>query len=124
MAFETEGKLIAVYPIMQRSETFKTREFVIETSEENNGRVFTGYIKFQCTQDRTTMPDKFVVGDRVKVHFNIRGSKWTKNGVDNYITNLDAWRIEHLQAAYQPAVAAANNSYQSTSDEDNNDLPF
>lgn len=123
MAFETEGKLIAVYPIMQRSETFKTREFVIETSEENNGRVFTGYIKFQCTQDRTSIPDKFVIGDRVKVHFNIRGSKWTKNGVDNYITNLDAWRIEHMQAAYQP-VAAVTNSYQSSSDDDNNDLPF
>ena len=121
MAFETEGKLIAIYPVMQRSETFKTREFVIETSEENGGRVFTGYIKFQCTQDRTTIPDKFVIGDRVKVHFNIRGSKWTKNGVDNYITNLDAWRVEHLQAAYQPAEPSG--TYQQAAD-DSNDLPF
>ena len=122
MAFETEGKLIAVYPIMQRSETFKTREFVIETNEENNGRVFTGYIKFQCTQDRTAIPDKFAIGDRVKVHFNIRGSKWTKNGTDNYITNLDAWRIEHLQGNYQ-SVNTANSASPSDEDDANN-LPF
>ena len=121
MAFETEGKLIVVYPVVQRSETFKTREFVIETSEENNGRVFTGYIKFQCVQDRTTMCDKFSVGDKVKVHFNIRGSKWTKEGKDNYITNLDAWRIEPLQAA-GGYTSAPNKGYEEPADA--NDLPF
>ncbi len=114
MAFEIQGKLIEVYKVQQRSETFKTREFVVETSEENNGRVFTSYIKFQCVQDRTAMCDKFVIGDTVKVHFNLRGSKWSKDGKDNYITNLDAWRMEHLQAAgnsfpeQQPTAMAAN----------------
>lgn len=124
MAFETEGKLIAVYPVMQRSETFKTREFVIETSEENNGRVFTGYIKFQCTQDRTAIPDKFVIGDRIKVHFNIRGSKWSKNGTDNYITNLDAWRIEHLQAGQQVVENTPPASAYQPAADNKDDLPF
>jgi hypothetical protein len=125
MAFEIQGKLIAVYNIVQRSETFKTREFVIENSEENNGRVFTSYIKFQCTQDRTSMCDKFMLGDSIKVSFNLRGSKWSKDGKDNYITNLDAWRMEHLgasnfQYADQPA-AGVTDSGASDSDDD---LPF
>lgn len=125
MAFEITGKLIAVYGIVQRSETFKTREFVVENNEESGGRVFTSYIKFQCTQDRTSIPDKFKTGDNVKVSFNLRGSKWSKNGVDNYITNLDAWRIEYASAmggqqpSYtdQPAQDGAGGA-------DEDDLPF
>ncbi len=125
MAFEIEGKLIAVYNTVQRSETFKTREFVIETSEENNGRVFTSYIKFQCTQDRTSMLDRFSTGDGVKVHFNLRGSKWSKEGKDNYITNLDAWRIESLSSAGNQTVQQpAANGASSQSAEAEDDLPF
>lgn len=124
MAFEIAGKLIAVYSIVQRSETFKTREFVIENAEESNGRIFTSYIKFQCTQDRTSIPDKFKMGDSVKVHFNIRGTKWSKEGKDNYITNLDAWRIELAQSATgnQYAGQPSNNTTGATEEE--SDLPF
>jgi hypothetical protein len=43
------------------------------------------------------MPDRFNMGDDVKVQFNIKGTKWNKSGVDNYITNLDAWRMETVK---------------------------
>lgn len=118
------GKLIAVYNIVQRSETFKTREFVVENSEENGGRVFTSYIKFQCTQDRTSIPDKFKIGDNVKVSFNIRGTKWNKNGVDNYITNLDAWRIEYASVMGQQPSYADQPTPDDTGGADEDDLPF
>ena len=94
MSYEINGRLIAKYNVIQRSETFKTREFVIEKSEEINGRVITNYIKFQAVQDRTGILDRFQEGDLVKVSFNLKGSKWEKEGKINYITNLDAWRIE------------------------------
>ena len=94
MGFDVSGKLVAKFDTVQRTETFKTREFVIETNEDINGRTITNYIKFQSVQDRTTIIDRFNIGDQVKVHFNIKGSRWEKNGQVNYITNLDAWRIE------------------------------
>ncbi len=94
MSYELSGKLIAKYDTVQRTETFKTREFVVEKSEDINGRTVTNYIKFQSVQDRTNIIDKANIGDEVKVHFNIKGSKWEKDGKTNYITNLDAWRIE------------------------------
>ncbi|MEY3192604.1 MAG: hypothetical protein RI982_375, partial [Bacteroidota bacterium] len=94
MSYELTGKLIAKYEIIQRKETFKTREFVVEKTDDINGKTITNYVKFQCVQDRTTMPDRFNLGDTVKVLFNIKGSKWNKEGKDNYITNLDAWRME------------------------------
>ena len=58
MSFEIIGKLIVRFDIVQRSETFKTREFVIETADDNSGKTFTSYIKFQCVQDKTAMPDR------------------------------------------------------------------
>jgi hypothetical protein len=97
MAYEIIGKLVAKFDIVQRTETFKTREFVIEKSEDIGGRVITNYVKFQCVQDKTAMPDKFNLGDDVKVQFNIKGTKWVKDGRENYITNLDAWRMETIK---------------------------
>ncbi|MBS1591704.1 MAG: DUF3127 domain-containing protein [Bacteroidetes bacterium] len=97
MSYEATGKLVAKFDTVQRTETFKTREFVVEKTEDINGRTITNYIKFQCVQDKTAMPDRFNIGDDVKVQFNIKGTKWNKNGVDNYITNLDAWRMETVK---------------------------
>jgi len=124
MSYELKGKLVAKYDTVQKTETFKTREFVIEKTDEFNGRSISNYIKFQCTQDRTTMPDRFNIGDEVKISFNIKGTKWMKDGRENYITNLDAWRIENIKLAQetsQPAnVASTNNTYNDVVD----DLPF
>ena len=57
------------------------------------------------------MPDRFNVGDEVKVSFNIKGTKWVKDGRENYITNLDAWRMEHVKLGQD----AGNNSSQPAS---------
>ena len=96
MSYELTGKLIAKYDTVQRTETFKTREFAVEKSEEINGRTITNYVKFQSVQDKTTLIDRVNIGDEIKVYFNIKGSKWEKDGKVNYITNLDAWRIEQI----------------------------
>lgn len=124
MAFEITGKLIAKFDVVQRSETFKTREFVIESTEDSNGRTFTSYIKFQCVQDKTAMPDRFNIGDDVKVQFNIKGTKWEKDGKVNYITNLDAWRIESVKLGQMDAVPEQVNYNDIPPPQNNDDLPF
>jgi hypothetical protein len=125
MSYEIAGKLVAVFDIIQRTETFKTREFVIEKSEDIGGRVITNYVKFQCVQDKTAMPDKFGIGDEVKVQFNIKGTKWVKDGRENYITNLDAWRMETLKLD-QGGNAGGNVNYNDMPPAVDNvdDLPF
>ena len=124
MSYEVTGKLVAKFDIVQRTETFKTREFVIEKTEDVNGRAITNYIKFQCVQDKTAMPDKYTMGEEVKVQFNIKGTKWVKDGRENYITNLDAWRMESVKLTQQSAPD--NSSYSDFSSEQNvvDDLPF
>ncbi len=126
MSYEITGKLVAKFDVVQRTETFKTREFVIEKSEDIGGRIITNYVKFQCTQDRTTMPDRFNMGDDVKVQFNIKGTKWNKSGVDNYITNLDAWRMETVKLSNDTASSDAPPDFIPTHAPSDvvDDLPF
>jgi hypothetical protein len=124
MSYEIVGKLVAKFDIVQRTETFKTREFVIEKSEDINGRVITNYVKFQCVQDKTTMVDRFNIGDDVKVMFNIKGTKWVKDGRENYITNLDAWRMETLKLGQDNMPPDANYKDMPPPMEVVDDLPF
>ncbi|TAG14715.1 MAG: DUF3127 domain-containing protein [Sphingobacteriia bacterium] len=125
MSYEINGKLVARYDIVQRTESFKTREFVIEKTEDINGRSITNYVKFQCVQDKTAMPDRFNMGDEVKVMFNIKGSKWMKDGRENYITNLDAWRMETLKLSSDSDMPPTANYNDIPPPEDIvDDLPF
>ena len=129
MSYELTGKLIVKYETMQRSETFKIREFVIEKTEDIGGRVITNFIKFQCVQDKTNIIDRINVGDEVKVYFNIKGSKWEKEGRSNYFTNLDAWRIEQILQANNNTAAEDGHlepldTFSSSSSEALDDLPF
>ncbi|MBN8787299.1 MAG: DUF3127 domain-containing protein [Terrimonas sp.] len=126
MSYDLTGKLVAKYDTVQRTATFKTREFVIEKTEDIGGRMITNYAKFQCVQDKTTMPDRFNTGETVKVHFNIKGTKWEKNGQINYITNLDAWRMEsvNLQQAENTAGDTAPAYTASDIPASPDDLPF
>jgi hypothetical protein len=124
MSYEITGKLVAVFDIVQRTETFKTREFVIEKSEDIGGRVITNYVKFQCVQDKTAMPDRFNMGDDVKVQFNIKGTKWVKDGRENYITNLDAWRMETVKLGQSGGNDAVNYNDMPPPGEIVDDLPF
>lgn len=124
MSYEITGKLVAKFDIIQRSETFKTREFVLEKSEDIGGRVITNYVKFQCVQDKTAMPDRFNIGDDVRVQFNIKGTKWIKDGRENYITNLDAWRMEAVKLGQQDTPAGSDYNDMPPPAEPVDDLPF
>ncbi|MEO8415423.1 MAG: DUF3127 domain-containing protein [Ginsengibacter sp.] len=129
MSYELTGKLLEKFDTIQRTETFKIREFVVERSEEINGKTITNLIKFQCVQDRTNIVDRVQTGDEIKVYFNIRGSKWEKDGRISYFNNLDAWRIEQILQAGKDASSDDDHlepldTFTSSSQEAIDDLPF
>ena len=130
MSYELSGKLVAKYDVVQRTATFKTREFAVEKTDDIGGRTVTNYVKFQSVQDKTTIIDKVNIGDEIKVYFNIKGSKWEKDGKVNYITNLDAWRIEQVLhgGTDQPVIDTEYmeplDTFSASSPEAIDDLPF
>jgi len=114
---ELTGKLIVINPTQQITETFKKREFVIEKSETApNGQVYTDYIKMQFIQNKCDLLDAFVTGQEVTVAFNVKGSKYEKEGNVNYFVNLQAWKIEGTNSA--PVEE------QQAPAQDSEDLPF
>jgi hypothetical protein len=88
MSFEIEGIIHKIFDIEQKTASFQTREFVIQT-EEN----YPQFVKFQMTQDRCNMIDGYQENEKVKVFFDLRGREW--NG--KYFTNLNAWRIQKVE---------------------------
>jgi hypothetical protein len=86
MAFETEGILYKVFETENKTASFQAREFVIKHEGD-----YPQLIKFQLTQDRCDLIQKYETGQKIKVHFDLRGREWN----DKFFTNLNAWRIEN-----------------------------
>jgi hypothetical protein len=94
MAFEITGKVIEIYPVVQVSDKFRKREFVIEKKESGGTAVFIDYLKFQLVQDKCDLINDSYLHQEIKIWFNLKGNKWERDGKINYFTNLDAWKIE------------------------------
>ncbi len=146
MSLEITGKLVVKYEPQEFGEKkFKTREFVLEMTEEISGSAYTNFAKMQLVQAKCDIIDRFNIGDMVKVSFNIRGRSYIdkKDGSTKYISNMDAWRVESASAtpnnnmnnqAAAPVYnntgnTGANNNYSTapsynTSTETKDDLPF
>lgn len=125
MSLEVTGKLTVKYDTQQVSDKFKKREFVMELAEEINGNTYTNFAKMQLVQNKCEILDRFNEGDNIKVSFNIKGNKWERDGKVNYITNLDAWRIE-AAAGQQPERTYSGNTTEADKAlmNDNQGLPF
>jgi hypothetical protein len=126
MPFEITGKVIEVMPVIQVSDKFRKREFVLEKKETGGGAVFIDYIKFQLVQDKCDMINESFLHDEVKVLFNIKGNRWEKEGKVNYFTNLDAWKIERTSSQNQEQQFQKSAPPQEIPPEDSelSDLPF
>jgi hypothetical protein len=127
MNFDITGKLFEIFPTQQKTEKFKSREFVIETSKAVGDRVITDYVKFQSTGDKCDLLNRYKTGDTVTIHFNIRGNRWEKDGKVSYFTNLDAWRIEGSQVTNTPYNNITKEQFNKTGDFNEDDafgLPF
>ena len=123
MNFEIEGKLILKEDEQAISASFKKREFVIEVVNERNSD-WNDFIKFQLTQDRCDLIDKYNANDQIKVSFNIRGRKWEKNGQVSYFSNLEAWRVEPVAVAEVPVPGEIPPPDLTNIPPENDDLPF
>lgn len=71
---------------------FKKREFVLL---DDSAAQYPQFISFQLTQDKCALLDNIKEGDKITVHFNLRGREWrSPQGDVKYFNSLEAWRIE------------------------------
>ena len=126
MSFEIEGRLHKKYETEVKGESFRVREFVIETQEQ-----YPQMVKFQLTQDRCDLINNYEEGSQIKVFFDLRGREWQ----GRYFTNLNAWKVESAEerAPADPfgdvefsdvPPGAASQGQDSRAEDFDSDLPF
>ncbi len=129
MSFEVSGKLYVKNDAVKVTDKFTKREFVIEIEDG----MYPQHVKFQLVQDRVAALDPFEVGDMLTISFNLRGREYTNpQGEVSYFTNLNAWRVQKVDAQQQPDSPPPTQSegvgtFPSANDEPGgefNDLPF
>ena len=109
------GTIIEIFAEQVVSDKFKKREFVLKVVD--NG--YEQEIKFQTTQDKTTILNFVKKDDEVKVLFNLGGRSWTnKQGKKDWFNSVTAWRIEKVGSD------AVVTSTPGVNVDPTNDLPF
>lgn len=117
------GRLKRYSPIQQVTDTFKKREFVIETDEQ-----YPQTIGFELVQTRVDLIEPYAEGELIEVFFNLKGREWQKDSSSSVrvFNQLVAWRISRIgqptQERPKPQNPPPNNQSQSQSNFD--DLPF
>lgn len=95
MSLELNGKLKVLFDVQTFPSGFSKREFVITTEEQ-----YPQDVKFELVKDKTSMIDKYNVGDQLKVSFNVRGNEYQ----GKYFVSLNARRIENIGAATSQSI--------------------
>ena len=93
---------------------FTKRQMVIATEEQ-----YVQYVPIDFVKDKTTVLDKYNVGDSVTVSVNVRGNEY--NG--KYYVNLQGWKIEKDQNAPAPSTQKFTPA-PTFNEEEHDDLPF
>lgn len=120
MTYTATGTIRHIGQEQQVSDKFRKREFAIAVQDGN----FTQYPKFELTQDKCSLLDKFKEGQNVIVSFNLRGNEYSKDGKTSYFTSLQAWRIEPQEGEVMDTAAYASDMGNPYQNEAESDLPF
>lgn len=131
MNLQVTGKIHKIFDAEKKTESFTAQEFILEIEDGK----YPQLVKFQLVQERVGLVDRCKEGDRIDVHFDLRGREWQ----DKFFTNLNCWKVETVEpapadnghtkadASFPDAetvtVPTANGSKQATTT-DGDDLPF
>lgn len=103
MSFKMSGQILEIFEKQQVSEKFAKREFVLITDGQYAQKPI-----FQVVNDKCELLDKFKVGQKVEVSFNLNGKSWTSpTGETKYFNTLDCWKIEQLNVQAPPPSVEA-----------------
>ncbi len=125
---ELTGTIKKISDLQTFASGFQKKELVLLTEEQ-----YPQPINIEFLSEKVDLLNQYKVGDKVKVHINIRGREWTSpQGEVKYFNSITAWRMEkdggsdfneHTEASPSQNVPATENKNVFAEDEDD-DLPF
>lgn len=118
---EVIGRIKAMHPTQDVTDSFKKREVVITTDEQ-----YPQHIMIEFTQAKVDDLNSYQAGEQVKVSINLRGREWVNpQGETKYFNSIQGWRIERLQT--QSPMAPKSEPFEPATnfkEEEHDDLPF
>ena len=123
MALELEGRITRKLPVQQGTSArgaWAKQDFIFEYQE---GNFPTSLCMNVWGADKVSELEKFQVGDKVKISFNLSSREY--NG--RWYTDVRAWRIEAVAAQNNVQAPAPSDPMQLTEDLpvfDDGDMPF
>ena len=102
-------------------------EFYLDckTFDQNTGQEYPNKLKFQLLADKIALIDSFQKGERIIVHFNIKGREYIKQDeTKGHIQSLNVWKIEAAVNHSSTNNNQGTNQQLSVINEDDDDLPF
>jgi single-strand DNA-binding protein len=113
MSYELTGTITRIFDAMEFESGFKKREFVVKTDDKYPQDVKFEMVKNKnAEKDMTNVLDKYAVGQKVNVSFDIRGNAYN----DRFYVNLLCWKIN--------AEESQDSKPAPMSDEQEGDTPF
>jgi single-strand DNA-binding protein len=113
MSYELTGTITHIFDAMEFESGFKKREFVVKTDDKYPQDVKFEMVKNKnAEKDMTNVLDKYAVGQKVNVSFDIRGNAYN----DRFYVNLLCWKIN--------AEESQESKPAPKSDEPEGDTPF
>ena len=103
MEYDITGTVKVILDLQEISETFSKREVVLTTEDDK----YPQDIKLEFTKEKCALVEKMSVGERLKVHFNVRGAEYK----GRYFVNLIGWKVDKLDgedSAKAPEEGGAN----------------
>lgn len=108
MGIEATGKLHTIFDTKQVSERFTKREFVVELADNPK---YPQTVLFELSGDRCDQLDGLIVGDTVRLEFNLRGREWrSPSGETKYFNTLNVWKVEAVGSTQRSSRGAGSPS--------------
>jgi len=127
-AMELTGTIKKISDLQTFNSGFQKKEMVLLTEEQ-----YPQPINIEFLSEKVDLLNQYKVGDKVKVHINIRGREWTSpQGEVKYFNSITAWRMEKDGGSdfNEPTEAAPSQQGPATdnknvfADDEDDDLPF
>ncbi len=113
---QLQGKIKYIGQEVAISNTFKKREFVIETEDQ-----YPQFIQMEMIQDKCSQLSNHKIGDGVECHINLRGREYTDkaSGQIKYFNTIQCWRIVSISKSDNVTTESKQPESQSS-----DDMPF
>ena len=124
---EVKGTIKEIFDTQVKGNNFEVRQMVLETDEQ-----YPQDLLIQFVGDKTSVLDKYNIGDKVTIGINLRGRAWVNpEGETKYFNTIQGWRIDYTykqntekQNTEPLDEAPEMTEPENIGDDEPDDLPF